>query len=73
MAPVRTVHLVGQRGFKPRASGDSCLCVRLKTRGRFGELHISLLMSLTRPSESLMILHRRAATCKHRFKQWAKQ
>ena len=69
ITPVRTVHLVGQRGFKPGASGDSYLYIRLKTRVRYGELLMSLLMSFTISSESLMILHYRAASCKDRFKQ----
>ena len=73
IAPIRRVHLFGQIGFKPGASGDICLYIRLRTRARFGELLMSLLVSFTISSESLMMLHHRAASCKHSFKQWAKQ
>ena len=74
ITPVRRVHLVGQRGFKPGASGDSYLknsylYIRLKTRVLYEELLMSLLMSFTISSESLLILHYRAVSCKDRFKQ----
>ena len=64
--PVRIVHLVGQIGFKPGASTDSSICIRLKTTAHFGELgtgissHFTVRITILVPSlmvRSARVLH----------------
>ena len=47
MAPVRTVHHVGQRGLRFWVSGESCDFIVLKSVVRFGENLMSLMISIT--------------------------